>query len=603
MPGRDPALPLVIDPDLEWVGLEWSTFFGTSALEAATGIAVERDGDVIVAGLTQGLDFPTTPGAYDTTYSGGVRDGWIACFDPWESGVEQLVWCTYLGGQLEDRIADLELDRGNGTVLVIGRTNSTDFPTTPNAYDPSHNGDFDAFVSRLSADGSTLLYSTFLGGAAADYAVNVDPSAASGITVSGYTASSGFPTTPGAYDRTWNGGYDAFIARLDPSLTSLGFSTFLGGSSDEVSFELWLKNGLTVSASGAVTVGGTTASPDFPVLNAYQAQRRGAQDAFLARLSPGGDALEFSTYFGSTAVDAGSDVAIGRAGDIVLVGCTFGGDLPTTPGAFDTSFNNAAGIDDGFVACFDFNPGNPLLLRYSTFLGGSDYDSPVAAVVDAVGDVLVVGLTTSNDFPTTPDAYDLTYGGVQDAILVRLRPLGDGSNDLVYGTFLGGRDVDIAQAVAVPPGGSIMDAAALAGGTYSDDFPATPGAFDGQHNGPGSWDAFAACLASIGPLAVEEPPVVATTPASPRLGAPHPNPSQGPVAFAIDLPARARVRVNVYDVSGRLVAELLDREVASGRHELSWEPAVLRRQVSPGTYFIRLVASRREESQKVVIEP
>ena len=128
--GRDPALPLVIDPELEWVGLEWSTFIGTPAEDRGCAVAVDSDGEVIVAGATGGATFPTTPAAYDTSYGGGLRDGWIACFDPAQSGLAQLVWCTYLGGQLEDRIYGLDVDPSDGTILVVGQTYSSNFPTT-----------------------------------------------------------------------------------------------------------------------------------------------------------------------------------------------------------------------------------------------------------------------------------------------------------------------------------------------------------------------------------------------------------------------------------------------------------------------------------------
>ncbi len=152
------------------------------------------------------LGIPTTPGAYDPTFN-GVCDARVACFDPAQSGDEQRVWCTYLGGRQEDRAFDIALDAGS--VWIVGITSSTDFPTTAGAYDRSYNGGSsspgDAFVTQLRDDGTSLLYSRFLGGSAADWAVKVDVAPPWGITVFGCTRSSGFPTTSGAFDTSFNG--------------------------------------------------------------------------------------------------------------------------------------------------------------------------------------------------------------------------------------------------------------------------------------------------------------------------------------------------------------------------------------------------------------
>ncbi len=607
VPGRDPGLPLVIDPRVEVPGLEWSTFFGTLGTDLGTAIAFGDNGRLIVAGQSDYVGIPgipTTPGAYDPTFN-GVCDAWVACFDPAQSGDEQRVWCTYLGGGQEDRAFDIALDAGS--VWVVGITSSTDFPTTPDAYDRTYNGGGsypgDVFVTQLSGDGASLLYSTFLGGSASDWAVEVDVAAPWGITVSGYTRSSGFPTTPGAFDRSYNGSIDAFVTRFDRvAPSSLVFSTFLGGSATEGSSDYveMVLGGLAVDGSGAATVAGGTGSTNFPTTQgAYQRVINGTRDAFLTRLSPLGDSLRFSTYFGGSDVDGAATLAIMPSGNLALGGYTYSTDLPTTPGAFDTSFNG--GLDDGFIAIVG-SAGDALL--YSTYLGGGEVDAVTLLAVDSRGDV--VGSSFCNlcpGFPVTPDAYDPNPHGLQDAFVFRLRPTGLGAHDLLYGTFLGGADMDAVWALALAPGATMYDPVALTGSTRSYEFPTTPSAFDSTHNSPGLPDGWVALFGAIGWADVEEPPVVGTTPASLHLGAPHPNPSQGPVAFTIDLPARSRVHVGIYDVGGRLVTELLDREVTAGHHKLTWDPLALRQHVSPGIYFIRLEAGGVTDSRKAVIRP
>ncbi len=606
VPDRDVGLPLVIDPSFEL--LHWSTFLGTAGTDGALTTAFGSDGQVIAAGITDSGAFPVTPAAYDTTSNGGW-DAWVACFDPTLSGSEQLIWCTYLGGGGDDFPFDVAFDATDGSILVVGSTTSSNFPT-PNGYDQSYGGGSgDGFAARLSQDGSNLICATYLGSPGTDWAVKVDASG-SGVTLSGYTNSSSFPTTPEAYDPSHNGGYDVFITRLNPPLSDLVFSTFLGGGSDEVvpnSFPAYPDRsigGLAVSAVGASIVSGRTQSIDFPVTpGAYQTGLAGLSDAFVAQISSDGSALEFSTYYGGSGKDGGWNLAIRPSGEIAVCGYTPSGDLPITPGAFDTSFNGGTGFIDGFIACFDPAGSQQEQLRYATYLGGSADDQLAAIASDALGD-LIVGGCAGQDFPVTEDAYDPTYnGGNGDAFMVRLRPTGMGAYDLIYGTFLGGSDRDMAWSLALPAVASVDAPVVLAGSTRSTDFPTTPEAFCVVHNGPGGADGWVALLGSVGPADVEPPPVLGGAADSPRLGPPHPNPADGPFTFTFELPVSARVRVDIYDAAGRVVADLLDRELASGRHELTWDPETLRRHLAPGAYFIRLDAAGRVESQKLVIGP
>jgi hypothetical protein len=220
-----------------------------------------------------------------------------------------------------------------------------------------------------------------------------------------------------------------------------------------------------------------------------------------------------------------------------------------------------------------------------------------AVAADVLGDLIVTGWGGSQDFPTTPDAYDPTYnGGATDAALARVRPDGNGADDLVYCTFLGGIGDDYGLALALGEWFEVTLA-----GSAGTMFPTTSGAFDETHNG-GLWDVFGARLGSIGTTAIQDPPT-ALLPQWLRLGAPYPNPCNGPVSFAIEVTEQASVRVGVYDVSGRLVVRLMDRHLDTGSYDISWEPQAVTGGVPPGTYFLRLDAAGVRESRKIVLEP
>ncbi|MBI5445249.1 MAG: SBBP repeat-containing protein, partial [Deltaproteobacteria bacterium] len=216
---------LIIDP-----ALVWGTFLGgsPSGIEEGRGVAVDAAGHVYVVGQTGSSDFPTTAGAYDTTYN-GFMDVFVAKLNPTGSA---LLYGTLLGGLGDDTAGGIAVD-GAGNAYVTGTTEGEGFPTTAGAFDAVTNGGPDAFVSKLNPTGTGLVYSTFLGGSSGDRGYGIAVDASGNAFVTGYTTSSNFPTTAGAYDSTANGYYDAFVTKLNPTGTGLVYSTFLGGSSSE----------------------------------------------------------------------------------------------------------------------------------------------------------------------------------------------------------------------------------------------------------------------------------------------------------------------------------------------------------------------------------
>ena len=475
--GRDRAARLTIDP-----GLIWSTFLGGNSTDIPYAISVDPSGVVTVAGYTLSTNFPQTPGAYQTTLNGTI-DGFVSRLDPRQSGAAQLVYSTFLGGNGLERVDGLHVDPA-GVVTVAGLTGSTNFPVTNNS---SYNGGFsDAFVSRLDprlTGKKQLVYSTFLGGSGRDHANRLSVDANNVVTVVGMTQSTDFPWAPGAYDTTHNGGEDAFVSRLDPSLPvakQLVYSTFLGGSGNELG-SFAQQTALWVDPSGLVTVAGWTNSTNFPTTpGTYDTTHNGSDDVFVSRLDPrltGNPQLVYSTFLGGQKADSAFAVSVRSSDEITVAGHTSSSDFPTTNSAFDTTFN---GWIDVIVSRLDLRKTGTQQLVYSTFLGGGSSETAFALHVDSTGVMTMAGRTSSTGFPHTPGAFNTTFnGGIGDAFVSRLDPRRPGHWQLVYSTFLGGSGNEQSFALALDANG----AAVVAGETGSSDFPVTPGAFDTTHNG------------------------------------------------------------------------------------------------------------------------
>jgi hypothetical protein len=388
-----------------------STFLGGSGYDYAYSIAIGSAGDIYVAGCTYSSDFPTTPGAYDTSYNGG-HDAFVSRLS---GDLTSLLSSTFLGGNNEDLAYSIAIDSGEN-IYVAGYTLSSDFPTTPGAYDTSYNGGPDAFVSRLSGDLTSLLSSTFLSSSnSQEVARSLSIGSEEDVYVAGDTLSSNFPTTPGAYDTSFNGGHDAFVSRLSGDLTSLLSSTFLGGNGYE------FPNTIAIGSGGDVYVAGTTysstESSNFPTTpGAYDTSFNGpyGNDAFISRLSGDLTSLLSSTFLGGYYDDYALSLSIGSEGDIYVAGYTLSSDFPTTPGAYDTSYNWG---DDAFVSRLS---GDLTSLLSSTFLGGNNDDFAGPLAIGSGGDIYVAGYTYSPAFPTTSDAYDTSHNNYRDAFVSRL---------------------------------------------------------------------------------------------------------------------------------------------------------------------------------------
>lgn len=397
-----------------------------------------------------------------------------------------LAYSTYLGGTLTESPADIAVD-GAGHAYVTGGSQSPNFPTTPGAFDETHVNVRDAFVAKLNATGSALVYATYIGGSAHEGGLGIAVDAAGSAYVSGGTGSSDFPATTGAFDETHNGNEDVWVAKLSPAGTSLIYCTFLGGSSPEGDFGA----AIAVDPSGHAHVTGGAGPSGFPTTpGAFDESQNGVLDAFVAKLNTTGSALDYSTYLGGTAHEAATGIALDQSGNAYIGGNTASPEFPTTAGGFDTLHNGGL---DAFVT--KLNPVGSTPLSYSTFIGGSGSDVGQGLVLDPSGNAYVSGWTGSSNFPTTVGALDETHNGGFDVFVTKLNPAD--AAPLSYSTYIGGAADDRGFGVAVDSLGS----AYVAGNTTSSNFPTTTGAFDESHNGDA--DAFVTKLNPAGsfPLA------------------------------------------------------------------------------------------------------
>jgi len=471
--GRDPARALVIDP-----GLVWSTYLGGAGNgvgDTGNAVAFDRDGNVTVVGTMDGTSFPMTPGAYQ--HPGPSTNSQMDIFvTRLRASDGALIYSCVIGGSSqEDRARAVAVD-GQRRAVVAGRTNSMDFPTTPNAFERVNDAGGCAFVLRLSPTGSDLEYSTFIegtgtfGGSEA-YALRVDMRTGAAI-VGGMTGNPTFPVTPGAFDTTVNAGEDGFLARLDPSGSFLEWATYFGGSGGD-----WI-HALDVDEQGRVVCTGDTYSTDLPVTPDAFDPVYGPQsyrNAYVARFDPSGSALEYSSYFGGAGPGSstyGYGIAFEPSGGVILAGDTSPVGFPTTPGALQT--DTATGT--GYLA--RLSPAGTL--SYSTYYGGAAAGTFIRGLaVDASGIATFVGHTSNGQQQTTPGAWQPPTQGAA-SFIARLDPRGA---RLLYGTSFGPYTSG-GQACAIAPAGR----AAVCGSTRPV-FPTTPGSASPNYNG-GQTDAF-----------------------------------------------------------------------------------------------------------------
>jgi len=397
--------------------LVYSTYIGGSANDWSMGITVDRQGNAFVVGFTSSRNYPTTAGSYSPSYRASTT------ITKLNATGTALIFSTYLGADVANAIA---ID-SSGNVYVAG-TSTRDLVTTPGAFQTSPNSYFDAFVSKLSASGSSLLYSTFLGGAGDDAATGIAVNSAGEAFVTGRSQSfgtypSGFPTTPSAFQTTPlnttidSFGGNAFASRLNASGSSLLYSTYLSGTRPSEAA------GIVIDPSGNAYVAGQAGQGFTTTPGAFQTLSNADFTMFATKLNPTGSAVLYSTYLGGS---SGSDrsiftggIGIDAFGNAFITGTTLGNGRPTTPDAFQSGNN---GRDDAVLVKLNA-AGNQIL--YATYLGGGDLDEGECIAVDRFGNAYIGGFTTSIGtppigFPTTKGAFQtVNHGTKGDAFVAK----------------------------------------------------------------------------------------------------------------------------------------------------------------------------------------
>ena len=450
---------LIIDP----LVLVHSGFLGSSGNDGAVAMAVDASGYLYVAGWAGGPNFPTAS-AYQPSH-GGNWDCFITKFTPDGSG---LVFSTYLGGGGQDYALKIVLGSG-GLIYIAGSTSSTDFPTV-NPYQAVLGGYSDAFAAIFSADGSGLLYSTYLGGSYTDYCYGLGVTPAGEICLGGTTFSNDFPVY-NAYDASFGGisnDYsDAFLTKFNASGDALVFSTYLGDFGNQHG------SSLAIASNGDIYFAGSTYSSDFPVTQqAYQTSFGGQSDGFISRFTSTG-ALDASTFYGGSSYDSIADIALDSS-DYLYIVRNYGSSMSTADSnAIVAKFNNIV-APSGHMA-------------YSKYLGDSSAAS--AITVDSGGKAYITGRTLSPTFPV-PNAFQDTIAGGEDAFVLVLSANG---STVDKASFLGGTDNDRGSDISVDSGGSIY----VCGDTWSPSFPVYQG-FQMTH--AGSSDGFVCKIDDVASL-------------------------------------------------------------------------------------------------------
>ena len=391
-----------------------STYLGGEADEYSTSIIFDKFGNVIIAGATGSRIFPCTPGAYDTSYNGNPnglgldRDVFVAKFS---NDLSELLACTYLGGYDQDGgwYTNLTIDT-LGRIYVGSATYSSDFPTTPGAYDSTINFVNDVFVSVFNNQLNQLITSTLIGSSGWDACYDIKLDASGHIYICGIAGGPDFPTTPGAYQQNFVYYGDTFISEFNNGLSDLLASTYLGGSNIETAY------GLVFDQTGNVIVAGKTESWDFPVTpESYDSLFNGNSDIFISRLNSALTNLLCSTYLGGWYYDAfyGLDLSIDNLENIYVASGSSSPDFPVTSQAYDNTFN---GDQDVIISKLDLNLGR---LIASTFIGADDEDYAVDIKYND-NSVLVTGQTWSSGYPCTQEAFDTSYNYTGDLFITEI---------------------------------------------------------------------------------------------------------------------------------------------------------------------------------------
>jgi hypothetical protein len=458
----DPSRPLVLDPVLQY-----SRFFGGTKEDEILSIAVDSAGNAYLSGESSSPDLPRSSGALPhppiVFQTAGNTLAFVAKLNP--AGTA-LLYCTYLGGSKTSVGHNIKVDSA-GNAYVGGRTEASDFPLMKPIQASFGGGSDDGFLAKLNAQGTALVYSTYIGGSEYDQGRALAVDSAGNAYLTGITESANFPTR-NPIQAKHGGEQDTFALKMNATGSELIYSTYLGGSANDVG------HAIAVDSGGNAYITGLSNSPNFPTANPLQASFKGGagNDTIVVKVNSTGTALVYSTYLGGSKNDESRAIAVDSAGNATLTGYTQSSDFPVMK-PFQGKFGG--GSNDVFITQLSAD-GSALV--FSTYFGGAAGDFGRGLALDSARNVYLTGYTESNNFPTR-DAIQPAYaGGTADAFAAKLNFAG---LTLFYSTFLGGSAYERGRGIAVDSTGSVY----VSGRTESRNFPragTAPAPFAGGPN-------------------------------------------------------------------------------------------------------------------------
>ena len=493
----DRSRTVVIDPVLLY-----STFFGGTGLDQGLAIVADSSGNTYVAGFTDSTSFPGSSGSsIQSSSGGGPTDAFVTKINAAGTSV---VYSTFLGGNGDNEYAHGLAVDGSSNVYVTGVTNSSNFPgVTGSSLQPSFaGGNFDAFLTKINAAGSAIVYSTYLGDTADDVATEVAVDGSGNAYVAGTTASTSFPGVSGGSIQSSNAGdHDVFVTKINSGATAITYSTYLGGTGYEEATDI------VIDGSGNAHLVGLTDSTSFTGVSGGSLQPSnagGTYDGFITKINAAGSAITWSTYLGGSGIEFAAGLALDSSGNVVVGGSTDSTSFPGVTGGSIQSSN--AGADDAFIT--KINSGATAIL-WSTFLGGNDVDTVAIGGLhlDSSNNVYIGGSTLSTTFNgITGSSMQPSNAGGFDGYTAKVNAAG---SSIVYATFLGDTGDDLFFAFTADAAGN----AYATGITTSTSFPGVTGSSIQSTNAGGTYDAFIAKIGPPGP-----PSITSVSPTSGRAG-------------------------------------------------------------------------------------
>lgn len=558
---------LTIDPVIEY-----ATFFGGNGEDHGWDVAVDDDGNAYVTGNTTSTNIHTSTGAFDEVgHVGGFFDPNDVFIGKIDASGSALVYGTYLSGRFADVAYSIAVD-DSGCAYVMGTTDSDDDPTTGgvdegfplrNPIQPTYGGNTDLFVAKLNADGTDLVYSTYVGGNDLDRGdseqdkpgIAVDAQGAA--YVAGGTQSTNFPTTPGAFSTSGPG---PFALKIDPSGGAFDYATFLGG--DTFVF-VW---DCVVDEAGQLLLCGFTGNPNLPTTAGVIGEVKDvAEDGFIYKVNADGSDLVFCTYFGASSDDFLHAIDIDPSGNVYVAGFTTSADYPVTSGS----------VPGGGGAPISKLDADATAVQYSLFTGGS---FAYAIGVDQLGRASVTG-----DAAATPPDRDVFFTHISAA------------GGIEFETFWGGFFRDIGWGLDVDGFGHAYVTGVTSSSSFPGDIVNNPTPLQGSISSVP--DAFVVKLLRDDPVSVATqtpPPLVLT--------AVRPNPAAAGASIEWTQSEPSLVTVRVFDAAGRLVRMLVHEHRGVGDTDAWWDATDRRgRRVAPGTYYARIDAGGFSRSVPVVV--